>query len=82
MKRETWFNNDIPQGWEVTRLKNVIISVKNGIWGDEPLNNSDDIECVRIADFDRKKNIVKDKEFTLRNIPKIQSENYLLKKGD
>lgn len=82
MKRETWFNNEIPQGWEVTRLKNVIISVKNGIWGDEPLNNSDDIECVRIADFDRKKNIVKDKEFTLRNVPKIQSENYLLKKGD
>ncbi|AEP89763.1 type I restriction-modification system specificity determinant [Bacillus subtilis subsp. subtilis str. RO-NN-1] len=82
MKRETWFNNEIPQSWEVTRLKNVIISVKNGIWGDEPLNNSDDIECVRIADFDRKKNIVKDKEFTLRNIPKIQSENYLLKKGD
>ncbi|MDR4229250.1 restriction endonuclease subunit S [Bacillus mojavensis] len=82
MKRETWFNNEIPRGWEVTRLKSVIISVKNGIWGDEPLNNSDDIECVRIADFDRKKNIVKDKEFTLRNIPKIQSENYLLKKGD
>lgn len=82
MIKETWFENEAPQGWELTRLKNVIISVKNGIWGDEPLNNSDDIECVRIADFNRKKNVVKDKEFTLRNIPKIQAENFLLKKGD
>ena len=79
---ERWFDKNVPEGWEVTRLKNVVNYVKNGIWGDDPNGDEADIECVRIADFDRQKNVIKNRSLTLRNIDKAQVARYLLKQGD
>lgn len=81
IKEDAWFS-EVQPGWEYNRLKVAIKSIKNGIWGEEPIGDSNDIECVRIADFNRKKAVVKDKKFTLRNIPKEKIDLYLLKKGD
>ena len=43
---------EIPAHWEVKRLRATVLSCQNGVWGAEP-NGSDDIACVRVADFDR-----------------------------
>ena len=45
---------EIPAHWEVRRLKSSVQSWQNGIWGSEP-TGSNDIVCVRVADFDRVK---------------------------
>ena len=43
---------EIPAHWEVKRLWATVLSCQNGVWGAEP-NGSNDIACVRVADFDR-----------------------------
>lgn len=78
---KNWYSN-IADGWKQGRLKIAVKSVKNGIWGDEPQGNENDIECVRIADFNRKKAVVKEKVFTIRNIPSEKVNAYLLNKND
>ncbi|WP_053956347.1 restriction endonuclease subunit S [Inediibacterium massiliense] len=68
--------------WNVLMFKRVIESVKNGIWGDEPKNNGDDIPCIRILNFDRSKMEIKLDDLTFRNIPIYKRKEYLLEKGD
>ena len=43
---------EIPTHWEVRRLWSTVLSCQNGVWGTEP-NGSNEIACVRVADFDR-----------------------------
>ena len=43
---------DVPEHWEVRRLRESNVHVIGGVWGDEP-TGEDDIVCVRVADFDR-----------------------------
>ena len=43
---------EIPAHWEVRRLRSTVVSYQNGVWGTEP-NGSNEIACVRVADFDR-----------------------------
>jgi type I restriction enzyme S subunit len=73
---------EIPEHWEVRRLKSIIPSVINGVWGDEPQNNGDDIYCIRVADFDNWNYGIDSKNLTIRNIQKNEQEGRLLKKGD
>jgi type I restriction enzyme, S subunit len=73
---------EIPAHWVVERLKNTILACQNGIWGDEPVNDSSDIVCIRVADFDRTKNRVIDTNLTLRSISSNQRQNRILKRGD
>lgn len=73
---------EIPESWEVSRLKASIKYVKNGIWGTDEKRDLNDIYCVRIADFDRNKARVKNIELTIRNIPKNDQKHYILKSGD
>ncbi|MCA6519431.1 MAG: hypothetical protein IM556_12430, partial [Pseudanabaena sp. M110S1SP2A07QC] len=74
----TW-NDSLPIGWEFIRLKWTTIQIANGIWGDEPNGSSDDIICVRVADFDRTAFKVNLNKPTLRNIPYSQRYGRLLK---
>ena len=46
---------EVPEHWDIDRLKRSIISCKNGIWGEEAADDENDIPCVRVADFDRQK---------------------------
>jgi len=72
----------IPNEWDVERFRTLTKNIQNGKWGEEAQNNSDDIYCVRVADYNREKNIVEDQEFTIRNLDKSSREELLLEKDD
>lgn len=73
---------EVPEGWEVNRLKNSIKSCKNGIWGKEPEGNHNDIPCIRVADFDRNNLVVDINDITYRNYSENKQREYLLNVGD
>ena len=58
---------DVPEHWEVARLKWSHEGAINGVWGDEP-DGENDVACVRVADFDRRKLRVKFDDPTQRAI--------------
>ncbi len=72
---------DIPEGWEVKRLKYSIKGCINGIWGNEP-SGRDDLICVRVADFDRQHLKVKLEKPTLRDIAEKERPQRILEKYD
>ncbi|MBU5668587.1 restriction endonuclease subunit S [Peptoniphilus sp. MSJ-1] len=76
---------EIPEDWEVSLLKYLIVDRQGGVWGNE--ENYEDITnnriCIRIADFNYPEMIVnKDKGFTIRNYKKREIIKYTLNKGD
>lgn len=74
---------DVPEHWEVKRLKHTITSCKNGVWGDDPVGNLDeDIPCVRVADFDRSQLKVILNDPTMRKVTKSERQGRILKYGD
>lgn len=73
---------EVPEHWEVDRIKASIVSSKNGIWGDESKGDENDIPCVRVADFDRQKLRVELTEPTIRNVTSREREGRTLNKGD
>jgi type I restriction enzyme S subunit len=70
-----------PIGWRVDRLKTTIAFSQNGLWGDEP-DGTNDIVCVRVADFDRVRRQVVLEDPTVRSIPAAKIGRRLLKRGD
>ena len=59
---------EIPENWEVVKLKTYFIDRSGGSWGDEAKNDDNDRICIRVADFDFEKQRVKDSnEKTVRN---------------
>ncbi|RDI98923.1 restriction endonuclease subunit S [Dyella solisilvae] len=76
-----WLGN-VPTHWRIDRFKASIESCRNGIWGGEPNGNGDDIACVRVADFDRSRLVVKGKIPTLRNVSEKERVGRILEKGN
>lgn len=72
----------VPSHWTVARIKCSISSCRNGIWGDEPAGDADDIACVRVADFDRTRLVVRGAPTTIRNVSAAEREGRLLNRGD
>ena len=72
---------EVPEHWEVRKLKWTIDNLKNGIWGEEN-NGIDDIICIRVADFDRNNFTINDSNLTLRSIDEKDRSSRLLKPGD
>lgn len=72
----------IPAHWGVDRLKASITSCKNGIWGEEPSGEGDDIDCVRVADFDRVRLVVDGAVPTRRRVTAAERAGRILKRGD
>lgn len=70
---------DVPAHWNIMPIKSAIASWRNGKWGND-LNQdqSDNLVCVRVADFDRTKGIVKTEKLTLRNYTGENIEGCLL----
>ena len=56
---------DVPSEWETKQLKRSVEGCVNGVWGQEPLEGSDDIVVIRVADFDRPRLGVSDVDFTI-----------------
>lgn len=67
-------------GW-VTRLKYLFEFERNGLWGDEPQGDDDDVPVVRVADFDRD-NFRVGRFETVRNVPSHLKRRRLLQRGD
>ena len=72
----------VPAHWHVDRLKWSTADCKNGIWGDEPQQNEDDIPCVRVADFDRQRLRVGLDDPTIRNVTAKERSGRVLRLGD
>ena len=64
------------------RLKHSVNFAINGVWGDEPQNNENDVVCVRVADFDRNLRTVTIHEPTIRNVSLRDRLTRGLKKGN
>lgn len=72
---------DVPEHWEVDRLRWTVLGCKNGIWGNEP-DGVDDLVCVRVADFDRTKFRVMIDEPTVRAVTLSERRGRLLQQGN
>ena len=57
----------VPEHWEVKRLRFTVTKCQNGLWGDDP-DGINDVACVRVADFDRVAGVVKMNQPTLRSV--------------
>jgi type I restriction enzyme S subunit len=73
---------EIPEGWEQQPLKHLIQHQVNGVWGKDPQGDINDIECIRIPDFNRNTLSLKDNEKTIRNILPKELKNKKLQIGD
>lgn len=78
----TMIRRDEPAGWRPTRLKYLFEYERNGIWGDEPQGDENDVVCVRVADFDRVNFVAGAAAQTVRNVPAAQAGPRLLREGD
>ncbi len=72
----------VPAHWQVARLKAAITSCKNGIWGEEPKGDDSDIDCVRVADFDRARLVVDGIVPTQRSVTQSERAGRTLRRGD
>ena len=72
---------EIPEHWEVARLKWSTLKNINGVWGDEP-DGENDIPCIRVADFDRQRLRVDFHEPTMRAVTPSQRAGRELTSGD
>lgn len=73
---------EVPAHWDVERLKHSVDSCRNGIWGEEPADDSNDLPCVRVADFDRPRLRVVLDNPTMRSVKPSERKGRVLKRGD
>ena len=73
---------EIPSHWEVVPTKSCLESSTSGIWGNDPINDGSDIICLRVADFNYEKGVVRKDKLTYRNYSKDLSNDKVLKDGD
>ena len=73
---------EVPEHWDVDRMKWAIEQPKNGIWGNEECGDKNDVPCVRVADFDRQKLRVLLDEPTIRNVTYKERDGRVLEKND
>lgn len=66
--------------WQRFRLKHTIVSIKAGVWGDDP-NGDNDLPVIRVADFDRDRLVV-ERAPTSRSISLSERKGRLLEAGD
>lgn len=76
------YRDSIPPHWRVCRFKDIIISSRGGVWGEEAQSDEKDIVCYRMADFDYPNFCLKFDNLTYRNIHPSQQEGRLLAEGD
>lgn len=66
--------------WKTEKIKHLVKSIESGVWGENSLENSDDIKCLRVADFDYE-NLSFSEVETIRNNPDL-SKKKILQQGD
>jgi type I restriction enzyme S subunit len=73
---------EVPAHWDVKRLRFTVLGALNGVWGEEADGGDDDLPCVRVADFDRTAQAVRDPVPTFRKISKAERHRRVLRRGD
>lgn len=73
---------DLPSHWQVDRFKRSVKSCRNGIWGEEPRDDGNDVPCVRVADFDRTRLLADLSSPTIRNVTPSERADRTLSQGD
>lgn len=73
---------DVPDTWDMYRIKQFVTSCVNGIWGDEPQDDDDDIICVRVADFDMNILGISSDDLTIRNIAASHQKGRIISGGN
>lgn len=81
MRTAGWLG-PLPDGWRHARLKWTVRSISTGTWGEQVNGSDDDIVCIRVADFDRERLLVRLQRPTLRRVPASQRRHRLLRPGD
>ena len=71
----------IPAHWEAGRLKKTVSECQNGVWGEDP-DGTNDIACIRVADFDRDTFSVDLSSLTLRRVDPRALSTHRLGRGD
>lgn len=72
---------DVPSHWSKKRLRDCVEGCSNGVWGDDPDGEGDDIPVIRVADFDRPRRRVVEYE-TIRKVEPSQRRGRTLVPGD
>ena len=74
---------EIPEGWEVHRMKSCILQRDGGAWGDEATGETGDCICLRIADFDYEHfRFTDSNNLTIRHYASPIIKKLLLQKND
>ena len=76
---------EMPESWNLRRMKNCILSRTSGAWGEEAKGADGDVICLRIADFDYDRFVFKNtpvEDLTIRNYDNEIIKKLLLQKGD
>ncbi|MCF3609277.1 restriction endonuclease subunit S [Planktothrix agardhii 1033] len=73
---------EIPEHWDRYRMKFLFDSINGGVWGEEPVDNQNDMICIRVADFDYDNGVINLNKLTTRNISFSEQKGRILKKGD
>ena len=74
---------EIPEGWEVHRMKSCISQKDGGAWGDEATGETGDCICLRIADFDYEHfRFTDSNNLTIRHYASPIIKKLLLQKND
>ena len=71
----------VPEHWAVERLSTSVESQINGVWGSDP-DGTDDLPCIRVADFDRRNRRIRTDKLTLRSVKPSERSGRILRKGD
>lgn len=74
---------EIPEGWEIHRIKSCISQRDGGAWGDEATGETGDCICLRIADFDYEHfRFTDSNNLTIRHYASPIIKKLLLQKND
>ncbi len=73
---------EIPQDWELKKIKYMQSDLIGGVWGSEPEGNENDIYCIRVADFNYVQLAISTHNLTLRNIPLKERSKRTLRVAD
>lgn len=74
---------EIPEGWEIHRMKSCISQRDGGAWGDEATGETGDCICLRIADFDYEHfRFIDSNNLTIRHYASPIIRKLLLQKND
>ena len=71
----------IPKDWEITKLKNIVATIENGIWGDDPIPGEECYPVIRSTEITHEGKLDLS-TVAFRRIPKDKIDKYRLKDGD